>query len=156
PPLRKRSSWRIPERHNQLPYPSSPPHQLANQLFQFIPLSPVPFRRDLLRRLPHHLFLHLFHSRQPRLKLLPSPHRRINFIPRINPPQRIIRKRPLPRIKTIPLINERRRIPPLAHLPPERRLPAVSISHPFIYGQHPRKRLEVPHPLQHSYRQIIK
>src|SRR4029077_11225220 len=69
--------------------------------------------------------------------------------------QRKTRKRPLSSIKAISLIDERRRVLLLPHLPPERRLSSIGIASPFIQRQNPRKRSQVPHPVQHLRRQVV-
>src|SRR6202043_938182 len=105
PPRRKRPPRRNSKRLNQFPHHPPPRNQSPHQLLQLVPLSAIPLWRNLSRQRPHHILFHFFNPRQPRFKRLPPVHAFIHFVPRINPPQRIIRERPLPRIETISLID---------------------------------------------------
>ena len=118
-PIRKRISHRHAKRRNQLTHHFPALQQGPHQRFQRAPIAAVPLRRDLPSRRPNIIFIHLLDMRQPRLERIPSAHLAINFIPRINPAHRRVRKGPLSGIKTIPLIDERRGIFSLPQPPPK-------------------------------------
>src|SRR5258708_24201217 len=58
-----------------------------------LPISAIPLRRNLPRQRPHHILFHLLNPRKPRFKRFPPAHSLVNFVARVNPTQRIIRKR---------------------------------------------------------------
>src|SRR5580704_17751296 len=77
-----------------------------------------------------------FHAPQPRLEGFDSTHRFVHAMPRIQAPERRVRKVPLARVETKTLIDHASLIGRFALRAVENRLPPVYVARPLIKDEH--------------------